>query len=109
MVELNAKIEMDASVVVAAPVEDVEQMLKDTVAGKLTTQIVEKLEEMDFLDMNLDEQNNVFVVEAELVLCSKQSVLTNIEVMGTKLKSMGLSEVEIVEVLSTLVNETKGF
>lgn len=109
MVELTAEIEMDASVVAVAPIEDVEQMLKDTVAGKLTTQIMEKLEEMNFLDMELDEEKGKFHVTAELVLCSKQSVLTNIEVMGTKLRQLDLSEEEIVDVLSTLVEDTKGF
>ena len=109
MVELSANFEMDASVVMAAPLEEVEQMLKDTVAGNLTTQISSKLEEMSFMDMRLDEESNKFIVEAELVLCSKQSVITNIEMMSKKMKTYGLMEEDIIDILSTMVQDTEGF
>lgn len=109
MVELSASFEMDASAVMAAPIEEVEKMLKDTVAGNLTKQISEKLEEMSFLDMNLNEEKNKFIVEAELVLCSKQSVITNIDIMSKKLRGYGLVEEDIIDILSTLVEDTKGF
>lgn len=109
MVELDAKFEIDSSVVVVSPLDDVEKMLKDTLAGKLTTQISEKLEKMSFIDMELDEKTGNFVVEANLVLCSKQSILTSIEVMSTKMKNLDISEEDIVDILSSMTEESKGF
>lgn len=109
MVEINASFEIDSAVVATTPVEEVEKMLKDSVAGNLTAKISDKLEEMSFIDMNLNEETGKFVVEAELVLCSKQSVISNVEVMSTKMKGYGFDEDVIVDVLSTLVEDTGGF
>ena len=100
MVELESRFEIDAELVSTSPIDEVEAMLKDTVSGNLAAQISDKLEEMSFIDMSLDE---------ELVLCSKQSVITNIEMMSKKMKTYGLLEEDIVDVLSTMVQDTEGF
>ncbi len=109
MVEVEMNGEIDASIVVAAPVEEVEQMLHEEIGTKLSDQLMKHIDDMAFIDMSLNEETGKFEYKAELVLCSKNDIVTNIQIQAQLMSDFGLTQEQIKEVLETAVQETEGF
>jgi len=109
MIEINMHGEIDASIVVAAPVEDVEKMLHEEIGSKLSEQLMAHIDDMSFIDMSLNEETNKFEYQAEVVLCSKNSIVTNIKIQARLMDEYGLGEEQIQNVLSAITMDSKGF
>lgn len=88
--------------------EELEKYVEESIAIGLTDQIREHLEEMSFVDMEMTEKGT-FHIKAELVLCSKSDIVTNIQRQSVKLANYGLNEDQILDVLETTMEEKKGF
>ena len=109
MIEVEMSGEIDANVVVAAPVEEVEQMLHEEIGTKLSDQLMKHIDDMAFIDMSLNEETGKFEYKAELVLCSKNDIVTNIQIQAQLMSGFGLTQKQIQEVLETTVQQTEGF
>ena len=109
MIELIVRGEIDASVVVAAPVDEVEQMLHDEIGTSLTQEIIKHIDDMSFIDMEMNEEKGMFEYTAELVLCSKNDIVTNIQIQAQVMKDYGLSPEQIARVLEIATFDNEGF
>lgn len=109
MIELTIHGQINASVVIAAPVEEVEEMLHEEIGTSLTKEIIKHIDDMSFIEMEMNEEHGMFEYTAELVLCSKNDIITNAQMQAQKLSAYGLNEEQIVDVLDTVTQETSGF
>jgi len=100
---------VDASIVANEPVEDVEEMLHQEIGSELKRELMKSIDEMDFIQMELNEENGKFEYHAELVLCSKNSIVTNIQLQAQKMKEYGLNPEQIEKVLEIVTFDSKGF
>ncbi len=89
--------------------EEVEKILNDGISSRLSDQIMENIDEMDFIQMELNEETNQFEYQAELVLCSKNSIVTNIQLQAQEMSKYGLSPEQIESVLAIVTQDSKGF
>lgn len=109
MIELKVNGEIPLIEVIGKEEEDVEALLHENISIGLSKEIVKHVDEMAFIDMELNEKENKFDFSAELVICSKQDILTANEIMAEKLANLGLNATDIVNVLSTQQESTGGF
>ncbi len=106
-IDLDGAIPVD--ILNGIPVEEVEDILNKSISTKLTEAIVERIDEMDFIDLELDEETQKFMYKAEMVLYSKSSVVTNIQLQAQKLSEYGLTSEQITHILEIATLNTKGF
>ena len=59
--------------------------------------------------MELNDDNGKFEYKAELVLCSKNSIITNIQLQAQKMKEYGLDPEQVQKVLEIVTQDTEGF
>ncbi len=109
MMEINLDGEISLDILNGVPVEEVEKTLNESISAKLTEAIVERIDEMDFIDLELNEETQKFEYKAELVLYSKSSVVTNIQLQAQKLSEYGLTPEQITHILEIATLNTKGF
>lgn len=88
---------------------EVEEILHNEIAKDIVKEIVKEMENMAFIDLEIDEESNMFKYTAEIVICSKQNIITANAMMAQKLASFGLDEEDIVEVLSIQQENSGGF
>ena len=70
---------------------------------------MKRIDDLDFIGMELNEETAKFEYHAELVLCSKNDIITNSQIQAQKLSAYGLTPDQIVDVLDTMTNNTQGF
>jgi len=89
--------------------EEVEKLLHEGIGVKIGRQVMDKLDDIAFIDISLNEETNNFEYKAELVLCSKNSIITNTKMQAQLMANYGLSGEQIEEVLMLATSETDGF
>lgn len=89
--------------------KELEELIHENILENLKEQIDKQLDEMSFIDIEPDGDKGDFKYTASLVLCSKQNIISNAEVMAQKLAKIGVLEPDILDVLSTMENDLKGF
>ena len=109
MIEISMSGSVDASIVANEPIEDVEEMLHQEIESELKRELMKNIDEMDFIQMSLNEEDGKFEYQAELVLCSKSSIVTNIQLQAQAMKEYGLDPEQIERVLKIVLTDTKGF
>ena len=109
MTELDISGNIDADLFASATAEEVEETLQDKISKAITKQIMVNLDKMAFIDLQLDEETNKFHYEASIVLCSKQDIITNAQLMAHKLAEYDLTQEEILDILETQTQENEGF
>ncbi len=109
MIEIEVDGYIDAASVASTPVDEVEEMLHKHIGTNLSKQVMIHIDDMAFIDMELDEENNQFHYKAELVLCSKNDIVTNAQIQAQKLSQYGLTPDQIVSVLDTITQNSEGF
>ncbi len=109
MIEIEVDGYIDAASVASTPVDEVEEMLHKHIGTNLSKQVMIHIDDMAFIDMELDEENNQFHYKAELVLCSKESIVTNIQRQAQLMAEYGLNEKQIEKILAIVAEDTGGF
>ncbi len=109
MVEIEVDGHIEAASVASAPVEEVEEMLYQHIGTNLSKQLMAHISDMSFIDMELNDETGQFHYKAELVLCSKSDIITNIQKQAVLMQSFGLSEEQTQAVLEITTDDNKGF
>ncbi len=109
MIEIEVDGYIDAASVASTPVDEVEEMLHKHIGTNLSKQVMIHIDEMAFINMSLDEERGEFHYTAELVLCSKESIVTNIQRQAQLMAKHGLNEEQIEEILAIATEDTGGF
>ena len=109
MIEIQIKGGILSSILEGSNAEEVEKILSDGVGEKLRDEILKHIDELDFIEMELNEATGNFEYQGELVLCSKNDIVTNAQIQAQKLSKYGLTPEQIVDVLDTITNNTEGF
>ncbi len=109
MVELNIEHIIDQSLIAGMNEEDLEELIQEEIAESLTEEMKKHIDEMSFIDLVFNQESQSFTVTAELILCSKQDIVTNAEIQAQKMAKYGLRQEEILDVLETQLIETGGF
>ena len=109
MIELSIMDTIEQSLIATMKSEDLNKLIQDKIAESLTREMRKHIDEMSFIDMNFNEEAGFFEINAELVLCSKQEIITNAELQAQKMAKYGLGEKEILDVLETQLSERGGF
>lgn len=109
MIELDIKGDIDAKMISKAEESEVEQLLEEAISEGIAKQVKIHLDEMAFIDLELDETRGVFHYKAAIVLCSKQDIISNAQQMAQKLAEYGLGEDEILDILQTQTQDNGGF
>ena len=109
MVEINIKEEIDASKVVLEEPSIVEDKVNKLIRDALSAKIIEALDDMAYVDMEYNGEDDKFDIEASLVLCAKNDVATNMQVQAQIMKQYGLEPDQIEAVLNAGINESGGF
>ena len=87
---------------------ELEEIIEEKIAKGLTHEMTKHIEEMSFLDMKSGEDGSVNI-KAELVLCSKNDIVTSVQRQSVILAQYGLTEKQILTVLETSVEKSEGF
>ncbi len=109
MIEINVIDTIDQSLIAGMESENLDKLIQDKIAESLTKEMRKHIDEMSFIDMKYNEESESFEINTELVLCSKQEIITNAEIQAQKMAKYGLKEEEILNVLETQLSETGGF
>ena len=108
MIEIEMDKHIDPRAIKGMTTEELEDYIEESIAIGLTREMKTHLDEMSFVDMEMTEDGS-FHIKAELVLCSKSDIITNIQRQSVKLAGYGLTEEQILNVLETTVEINKGF
>ena len=109
MVELSIHNTIKESDMANMDPEILEEKIKNIISDELTKSMQEHVDDMAFIDMEYDEENKAFNITAQLVLCSRQDIISNAEVQAQQMSTYGLTSEQIEEVLLIQTNELKGF
>jgi len=109
MTEINIEEEINAEIVINATPEDVEDHVNKRIRDALSEQIVEALDDMAYVDMEYNQETNMFDVTASLVLCAKNDIATNMQVQAQIMKQYGLDPEQIETILNAGIETTGGF
>ncbi len=108
MVELHIETTIPSEYTLRHSADELEQMIQTQIMDKLCEEIDDNLDDISFVDMQMSGDGDVEIM-AELVLCSKQQIVTTAEVQAQKLAGYGLTEEQILDVLETQLEDTHGF
>ena len=109
MIEINMYDTIEQSIITGMDPDKLEELIQDNIAEGLAKEMRKHIDEMSFIDMQYNQETKAFDITAELVLCSKQDIITNADMMAKKLADYGLSEEQILDVLETQLNDNGGF
>ncbi len=109
MVEINITNTIDQSLIVGMESGDLENYIQEQIAETLTKEMRKHIDEMSFIDMQYSEETESFSISAELVLCSRQDIISNAEIQAQQMSKYGLTAEQIEEVLLIQTNELNGF
>jgi len=109
MVELDIEGVIPMEMVINKTEEELENTLHREISDKISSETMKHVDDMAFVDMEVNEEKQEFEYKASIVICSKQDIVTSYEIMSQKLAGYGLSTGEIIDVLSTQQNSTGGF
>ena len=109
MIEINVGMQIKSEILETIDIESVEKMITAEISKGLADEITKKLDDIPSFEMEMDQNTGVFNVKAELVLCSKQDIITNAEMQAQKLAKYGLNQDQILDVLETITNSSGGF
>jgi len=108
MIEMEVALIVTQNEIRGMDESEVENYLEQKIADKFTEHIKKHLDDMSFLEID-PRDNGDMDITAELVLCSKQHIVTGIERMSVKMAQYGLTDEMILDVLSTSIENTGGF
>lgn len=109
MVEITYQGIITAEEVEAIASEDLELYIENKVAEGIKQEIEKHIEEMSFIDMEVNASTGNFEITAELVLCSKGDIVNSLQMQSVKLAAYGLNEDQILDVLETQAEPSEGF
>ena len=109
MVEIDYSSSISQKDIEGKSAEELEDYIASEIAYGLSVEMKAHIDEMSFIDMQLNEEKGQFDITAELVLCSKQQIITTAEIQAQKLANYGLLEDQILDVLETQLEDSKGF
>ena len=109
MIEINIEDKISHNLISHASEEEAEKIINAVITEALTQKIDEALHKMAYIDIEFNEEEEAFNLSATLVLCSAQDVASTAEIQAQKLAKYGLSEEEILDVLSTGIESMGGF
>lgn len=89
--------------------EELEKLIDEKIKANLVLEIVKKLDDMAYVDMEHNPDEGTFTIKASLVLCSKQDIVSSMEEIAQKLAGNGLGQDEIEGILSIFTETKKGF
>jgi len=108
MIEIAYDDYINKEEIVGVSTEELEKAIEEKIAKGLSSEMVKHIEDMSFIDMEMTDAGT-FHIKAELVLCSKNDIVTNIQKQSVKLAEYGLTEEQILDVLETTVEKNDGF
>jgi len=109
MIEITHKDVIDAGTIANFSADELQKYVEDRISNGIFEKVQEHLDEMAFVEIEPNEETGAFDITAELVLCSKQEVITTAEMQAVKLAKYGLNEKQIFDVLNTQLEPTGGF
>lgn len=91
------------------PAENLEKFIEQKISEGIKKEIEQHINEMSFIDMEVNSSTGNFEIKAELVLCSKQDIVNNIQMQSVKMAQYGLGQDAIIDILETQAEPSKGF
>ncbi len=107
MVEVEIKKSIDSKLVLDS--EDAEELVNGIIRSSMTKEIFNALDNMSFIDMELNENNGTFDIKGSVILCSTQDMSTTAEIQAQMLSQFGMNQDQILQVLSVGIKEHGGF
>ena len=109
MVEIDFRTSIGRDKINEKTAEELEDFISSEIAYGLASEMKEHIDELSFIDMQMNTETGNFDITAELVLCAKAQIITTAEMQAQKLAAYGLTEAQILDVLETQLQDTKGF
>ena len=109
MIEINYSANIAQEEISNRSADELEDFIESNIAEGLADKMREHIDEMSFIDMQMNTETGNFDITAELVLCAKAQIITTAEMQAQKLAAYGLTEAQILDVLETQLQDTKGF
>lgn len=109
MIEIEVKDIIGNNFVATRTEDQVEAYLQEHISTLLFGEIEKHIEEMPFIDMEYNEEEEGFEFHASLVLCSKSDILSNAQKLATYLRSIGANEAQVEEALLIQTDDNGGF
>jgi hypothetical protein len=109
MVEINFEDSISQHFIENKTEEELEEAISSKIVNGLMDEMKDHINEMSFIDMQMDHEQSRFDIKAELVLCSKSDIITNAEIQAQKMSALGLTEEQILDILETQLTDNKGF
>lgn len=89
--------------------DKLEAFIEEKIADGIKGEIGKHIQDMSFIEMEVNSSTGNFEIKAELVLCSKQDIVNNIQMQSVKMAQYGLGQDAIIDILETAGQESKGF
>ena len=109
MIEIDVDGAMSQDLIKSVEPDKLEEIMNEVIIDGIKKKIADNLEQMSFIEIEYNEETKAFEFNASLVLCSKQNIISNAEVMSQKMKSYGLTETQVLDVLETMQDDQGGF
>ena len=108
MVEIDFNTNITQDKIKGQSADELEDFIASEIAYGLSVEMKKHIDEMSFIDLIPNDEGG-FKITAELVLCSKQDIVTNAEIQAQLMANYGLTEEQILNVLETQLIDNKGF
>ena len=109
MIEIEYRANIAQVVIAQKDSDQLEEFIEQNIAEGIADKMREHIDEMSFIDILPNENGDGVDIVAELVLCSKAQIITAAEMQAQKMANYGLTEDQILDILETQLQNTKGF
>ena len=110
MIEIKAKGVIKNETLMMMEEEHAEDFLNKEITNQMGLQILEKLEDMEFLEMRQNSEQDAIEWEANIIICAKEQIISSVGIMAQRLvQRFGAAAKDIEYCLEPAVTDMKGF
>ena len=109
MVEISIERNIDADILMDVAPDKIEDLVNEKIRDAICEDMIKALDNMAFVEMKYNDENNTFKIEASVMLCAKNDIATSSQIQAQLMAKYGLNEEQILEVLNIGINESGGF
>lgn len=110
MIEITAKGKITAETLVFTTPEEMEQTLTQDIAKGIAKGVIEKIDDMPFVNMEQNPSTQDMEWKADLIVCSKEQVVSSVGIMAQRLvEKFDATPEQIEYCLESAVSDLKGW
>ena len=110
MIEMKVTGTISNALLMTIDEEQAEELMEKQIAEGMSDEIIKNLEDMAYVDMRQNSEQDGIDWEANIIICDKEQISSSVAIMAQRLvEVLGASQADIEYCLEPAVTDIKGF